>query len=154
MRGESLDVDGGKHLLGWRFEGSLEWARGRRRVRGSLECRLRSPCDRCLVPFDRDVRAEVDQWIVLGQEEQPLDPEESSSALRVDSEGAVLDLADPFRAAVLLEVPIKNLCRGDCRGLCPVCGADRNAADCGCERPRGDPRWDALRGVPFPRNEE
>ena len=142
-------------LVDYRFEGTLVWARGKRRLRVALEGRLRSTCDRCLVPFARDVRAEIDVWLVLGQEERPLDSEESSeAALRVDSEGAMLDLAEPFRAAVLLEVPIKNLCRGECRGLCPVCGADRNAAECGCEPPRGDPRWDALGGVSFPRNEE
>ncbi|MFN8180166.1 MAG: DUF177 domain-containing protein [bacterium] len=155
IQGDSLVVDGELQLLAYRFEGALDWIRGERRLRGSLEGRLRSTCDRCLVPFERELRTEVNVWLVLGQEERPLDPEESEgAALRVDAEGAVLDLAEPFRAAILLEVPIKNLCRGDCRGLCPVCGADRNAAECGCERPRGDPRWDALGGVSFPRNEE
>ena len=58
-----------------------------------------------------------------------------------------VDLAELVRDAVVLELPLAPLCRQDCAGLCPVCGADRNDADCGC-RPVGDPRWatlDALR---------
>ncbi len=70
------------------------------------------------------------------------------------AEDPTLDLGPAFRAAVLLEVPIKNVCRGNCRGLCPVCGADRNTAPCTCETPRGDPRWKALGDVQLPRHEE
>jgi uncharacterized protein len=112
-------------------------------------------CDRCLVAFDRDVRIDVDVLLALGQEARPTEQEESSDVvLRVAPEDLSLDLAEPFRAAVLLDMPIKNLCRGDCRGLCPVCGADRNTTNCTCEPPRGDPRWEALGGLSFPKNEE
>jgi uncharacterized protein len=58
-----------------------------------------------------------------------------------------VDLHDLVRDAVLLELPLAPLCRPDCAGLCPSCGADRNDGDCGC-RPALDPRWatlDALR---------
>jgi uncharacterized protein len=101
------------------------------------------------------VVAEIDLWLVFGQEDAPTDVAEEATegVKRVEADGFV-DLSAPFRTAVLLEVPIKNLCRADCRGLCPVCGADRNAVACGCEPPRGDPRWGALGGVSFPRNEE
>jgi uncharacterized protein len=44
------------------------------------------------------------------------------------------------RDAIVLELPMAPLCRDDCRGLCPQCGADRNEADCGCVAP-ADPRW-------------
>ena len=156
LQGESLEVDGELQLLlDYRFDGSLDWTRGQRRLRGTLGGRFRSTCDRCLVAFDRDVRIDVDVLLALGQEARPTDPEESSEVvLRVAPEDLWLDLAEPFRAAVLLDMPIKNLCRGDCRGLCPVCGADRNTTDCACEPPRGDPRWEALGGLSFPKNEE
>ena len=45
-----------------------------------------------------------------------------------------------MRDAIVLELPMAPLCREDCRGLCPQCGADRNEAECGCVAPR-DPRW-------------
>lgn len=157
LQGETLEVDAELRqlLVDFRFEGTLDWTQGARRVRGALGGRFRSMCDRCLVAFDREVRLDVDVTLAVGQEARPTDPEQSPDVvLRVTPEELSFDLAGPFRAAVLLEVPIKNLCRSDCRGLCPVCGADRNAATCACEPPRGDPRWEALGGLSFPRNEE
>lgn len=45
-----------------------------------------------------------------------------------------------------LELPMKELCRDDCRGLCPQCGADRNAAPCDCTPPP-DERWKTLKTI-------
>jgi uncharacterized protein len=45
-----------------------------------------------------------------------------------------------------LELPMKELCRADCRGLCPQCGADRNAAPCDCTPPP-DERWKTLKTI-------
>ncbi len=57
--------------------------------------------------------------------------------------GDVLDLEPLARDAVLLELPLAPLCRPDCRGLCPQCGANWNENQCACV-PAGDPRWSAL----------
>ncbi len=58
------------------------------------------------------------------------------------------DLVVPFdpyvEEQVQLELPMKALCREDCRGLCPQCGADRNAAPCDCAPP-SDERWQSLK---------
>ncbi len=43
-----------------------------------------------------------------------------------------------------LNIPMKPLCRPDCKGLCPTCGADRNETACSCEEPTADSRWAAL----------
>ena len=51
-----------------------------------------------------------------------------------------IDLGPLVRDAVVLELPMAPLCREDCAGLCPQCGANRNEGDCGCVAPR-DPRW-------------
>ena len=51
-----------------------------------------------------------------------------------------IDLGPLVRDAIVLELPMAPLCREDCRGLCPQCGADRNEGDCGCVAPP-DPRW-------------
>lgn len=45
---------------------------------------------------------------------------------------------------IQMAVPMKPLCREDCRGLCPTCGADRNHGDCDCRSDTIDPRWEAL----------
>ena len=58
-----------------------------------------------------------------------------------------LDLAGWARDAIAESVPALILCREDCAGLCPTCGANRNEVDCGCVPDETDPRWDALRGL-------
>jgi uncharacterized protein len=53
------------------------------------------------------------------------------------------------RDALLLDLPVAPLCRDDCAGLCPSCGADLNRAACNCDLTVPDPRWDALRELTF-----
>jgi uncharacterized protein len=161
--GESLVVDPEQSvtLEDFRFEGELVWSAEDRRVRGSLHGSLVSACDRCLVRFRHDFQVPVEVEVALraepgrragaapDKESVASDAREGESPLRVSPEDPELDLAGPFRRAVLLEVPIKNVCREDCAGLCPVCGANRNETSCGCVTDKRDPRWDALRGITF-----
>ena len=56
-----------------------------------------------------------------------------------------LDLAELATADILLELPTSVLCVESCKGLCPVCGANLNEGDCGCDRSQRDPRLDKLR---------
>jgi uncharacterized protein len=51
-----------------------------------------------------------------------------------------IDLGPLVRDAIVLELPMAPLCRDDCAGLCPQCGADRNEGACQCVAPK-DPRW-------------
>jgi uncharacterized protein len=51
-----------------------------------------------------------------------------------------IDLGPLVRDAIVLDLPMAPLCREDCAGLCPQCGADRNEGPCGCVAPR-DARW-------------
>jgi uncharacterized protein len=51
-----------------------------------------------------------------------------------------IDLGPLVRDAIVLDLPAAPLCREDCQGLCPQCGADRNESECGCVAPK-DPRW-------------
>jgi uncharacterized protein len=116
-------------------------------VRGSLATRMALPCSRCLAP------AEVDVSLELAEEFRPSVPlpggppvdrdPETDPANRLDALHQ-LDLGEVLRQALLLAVPVHALCRPDCRGLCPRCGADLNAGPCGC-RPEPDQRWQALR---------
>ena len=158
LRGESLTVDADldRVLQDFRFDGFVDWIPENRRIHGVLAGTIRSNCDRCLVRFDRDVRVDVDVRLLFREEGGAADedPVEAETAVRLSVEDPTVDLSGPFGASVLLEVPIKNVCREDCRGLCPECGADRNAGECACEPSRGDPRWNALGGLTFPPSEE
>ena len=56
-----------------------------------------------------------------------------------------IDLKEIVREQILLNLPSQALCREDCKGLCPKCGADLNLIDCKCDLDETDPRWAALK---------
>ncbi len=56
-------------------------------------------------------------------------------------------LEDVLREQVLLSLPVRTLCKPDCKGLCPRCGQNRNSQDCSCDEGPSDPRWEALAGL-------
>jgi uncharacterized protein len=62
-------------------------------------------------------------------------------------QGESLLLEDALREQVLLAVPLKTLCREDCKGLCPHCGKNLNESQCSCAEQREDPRWAALKEI-------
>ena len=103
-------------------------------VSGSLGGRFQMRCARCLKPFERDFDVEMTE--LVAREPGPEDDYALAEDLTLDPEPMVRD-------AVGLEMPFAPLCRPDCRGLCEICGGDRNLGECpGHERT--DPRWAAL----------
>lgn len=52
-----------------------------------------------------------------------------------------VDPADVLVPALILQVQMTYLCKEDCKGLCPHCGADRNVTDCDCDKKQIDPRF-------------
>lgn len=127
-------------------------------VRGDVTAALRIPCARCLAPTVHRRRAavtELHRRTVRGpgprgraQDVDGADEvDEGEEYLLVDGDAA-LDLDRMVRDALLLDVPVRVLCRPDCAGLCPVCGRDRNTGPCDHGTPpTGDPRWAALDGL-------
>jgi uncharacterized protein len=95
-------------------------------------------CVRCLRDFDQDLEVEVRELFAL----EPDDAEDEGYAVLPDDR---LPLDTMARDALVLGFPAAPLCRPDCAGLCPVCGADRNADDCGHGGTDPiDPRWAGL----------
>lgn len=56
-----------------------------------------------------------------------------------------IDISNDVREYAMLAIPMKNLCKEDCKGLCPRCGKDLNTEQCSCETEKVDPRWLALK---------
>lgn len=142
-----------------RIEGSLKRHDSFVRLQGTLRGVLESTCDRCLGRFERPVETEMALRIVFGESPAgELESETGVGAERdetfVGSSDEPIDLSDALREAVLLELPIKNLCREDCRGICPRCGANRNLDPCACETAPRDSRWSALREISFPTDDQ
>ena len=89
-------------------------------VRGTVTAQWTAPCARCLTPVTGTIQTHVDELF----EPHPLAGE--TYELEVD----VIDLEPLVRDALLLELPAVPVCRDDCAGLCPQCGADRNTTSC------------------------
>lgn len=107
---------------------------------GQIEGAVKAPCRRCLTETRAGMREEAHVLFSEGAEEDADDPD----VVQLAPGAAELDLREVVREQWLLNAPRYPLCREDCRGLCPKCGADLNAGDCGCPTTT-DSRWDALR---------
>jgi len=119
------------------------------RLNGELATRLELLCARCLEPVAQDVTRKFDLLY------RPLGTDAGNEELSVTVaeaevgyyQGDGLLLEDAIREQVLLAVPLKVVCREDCKGLCPTCGKNRNTEPCSCAPPLGDPRWSALKDI-------
>jgi uncharacterized protein len=115
-------------------------------LRARLSYEQTLSCNRCLKPIVEHAESDVELMILVERLAEP----GGEHALNERDLG-ILYLADerlemdPILIEQLqLNIPMKPLCRADCRGLCPVCGADRNVGACSCEESHVDPRWEAL----------
>lgn len=117
------------------------------RLVGNLSAKLEVSCARCLEPVARDVAREFDllyrpEGVDAGKDEISITQAEAEIGYYT---GLGLLLEDFLREQVLLSVPIKTVCREDCKGLCPHCGKNLNIESCSCKVEQKDPRWDALK---------
>jgi uncharacterized protein len=116
------------------LEVTLEAVEGGVVVAGSVTAPWVGECRRCLVAVSGTATADVEELFVR-------EPEEGEAYPIL---GDHIDLEPLAREAVVLALPLAPLCRPDCAGLCPGCGADLNAGPCACPPAAGDPRWAAL----------
>ena len=115
---------------------------------GWTESEARLECSRCLEPYAVTLRGEIDFSINEVADTDAVDRDEvPDNELIVPAGAGEIDITEPVREALTLELPLKPLCREECRGLCPVCGANRNETTCECKIDRTDSRWDALRDL-------
>lgn len=103
-------------------------------VGGEVRAPWAGACRRCLRGLQGEVVAQVEEVFAA-------DAEEGEAYPLVRNQ---LDLEPLAREAVVLGLPLAPLCAEDCRGLCPVCGADKNELDCGHRSVASDSRWAAL----------
>lgn len=103
-------------------------------VAGEIKTAIRLVCSRCLKEFEHPLAMNFrDFFVKPGKEakEKELKPEDMEVSYL---SGPELDTTELVLSQLSLEVPMQPLCREDCKGLCPKCGADLNLGDCGCER--------------------
>ena len=150
VNGEILSIDPAELTTSpdGRFRAHVEKGdAGSIHVRGHLNLETTGPCARCLSETRLPIDQELDLFFLPESETAAdLDAEEGAELQDRDLvvafyRGDVLDLGATVREQILLAQPMTRLCRPDCRGVCPQCGADRNVTACGCAEvaPKGSP---------------
>jgi uncharacterized protein len=118
-------------------------------VRLSLAASLEGQCARCLADAVLAISDDLmylyySRGLELGKETE-LQSDDGFMPVEIDYWGRTLNLADQVWESLLVLLPVKLLCREDCAGLCPYCGADLNEGPCSCVPGEADPRLEVLR---------
>ncbi|HEV8674794.1 MAG TPA: DUF177 domain-containing protein [Methylomirabilota bacterium] len=126
----------------------IERRSGEVMVTGNYRATVRLQCGRCLEGLTTHVGSDVDLRLLPStgarHEEVELGPDD----LELDFyQGDSLDVGGLLRSETFLALPMKPLCRPDCRGLCPACGGNRNVTACACAAGAADPRLAPLEAL-------
>jgi len=135
-----------QQIVGWvRFTRTPSGVLGDAEVHGTVQM----PCMRCLNPSTQAItvqfrdefhsKIEVNTGI-------PLPKPEEEDPFYI-TENHLVDLGEAIREYALIELPMQPLCKPNCLGICPTCGADRNVEQCGCQDDEGDDRFAALKAL-------
>ncbi|MGC9371750.1 MAG: DUF177 domain-containing protein [Thermovirgaceae bacterium] len=134
----------------FRFNGSLEahanMQRQGERVIADIRVRAQSeaPCSRCLEKTDLALEHEFRYFYNSSSDEEEKAADLDEHTVLIEKEAGTLDISHQVWETLVMAFPEKVLCRPDCKGLCPVCGCNRNRKVCSCEPTEGDPRFAVL----------
>lgn len=127
-----VTIDGAlRHIGGWIIE-----------FKGTLEGAVQMACSRCTKATYVPLHSDITQRYIADRQEN----EFGDNDVEVYQD-EVIDLTDLINSEICMAIPMKVLCRADCKGLCPVCGKDLNEGPCDCSQDETDPRWDALKSL-------
>lgn len=120
---------------------------GEVRIKGHIQAAVEASCDRCLEPARTDIDSGFDLFY-RPAESSPVAEEMEVGEGEIEIgfyEDDRIELEDVLREFVLLALPMQWVCAADCKGICPVCGQNRNVSVCHCAVKPADDRWAALR---------
>jgi len=145
--GEDLEQSSPLHAAG--LAELLARSDGEVRIRGRYTVEMSAECDRCLGRARYTLNAGFDLYyrpvsFIAREEEVEIDEGEAEIGFY---EGGGLELEDILREQVLLALPMQRVCSDVCKGICPVCGMNRNETTCDCRIENTDDRWGALRNL-------
>lgn len=107
------------------------------RVKGEIFTEIEAQCSRCLTGFIQPIMIEFDEEFSRSQNDEDVYP------INED----IIDLEDMVIDNIILSAPVQPLCSEECKGLCPTCGTNLNAASCNCDNEVIDPRFAALKDL-------
>jgi uncharacterized protein len=103
-------------------------------------------CGRCLEIYNLPLYSRL-QFVVQLMDMSPEITNDDDDFEIISKSQAELEIGQRVREAVILNLPFKPLCSDDCKGLCPMCGADLNETPCDCVPDKTDDRWDVLKNL-------
>ena len=122
-------------------------------IDGDIETSVRLPCSRCLQPFENHLKSHFALTCLHratdGREEtEPQEVELSSGDMGiVYFQGEKIHLKYTIQEQVVMAFPFRALCKKDCKGLCPKCGADLNEDLCDCDRSSSPGKFAVLKNL-------
>ncbi len=127
----------------------LPGVEGQVRLQGTISGEVGCECDRCLNPAKFPIDAAFDLFyepaaVVEAGEEIAIQEADTEIGFY---EGEGIELEQVLVEQILLQLPMQRICREDCKGICPVCGSDRNVVNCDCHARPTDDRWAALKNL-------
>ncbi len=111
---------------------------------GTAKARVLTTCVRCLCDTCIPLEAEVEGFYVRPGHDDEFPEEQEVELISDDSN---IDIEPAVMASVVVELPFAPVHDPDCKGICPVCGGDLNATDCGCSQESAPSPFDALKDL-------
>ena len=122
---EAVDFQGAVEFIGpVRFCGSFSCVGQSIEVTGEIRAKLRLMCNRCNEPYERALCLPFSETFSHNSEEEEL---------RIQN-GSLISLSEPILGYILMNLPMERLCKDSCKGVCPVCGVNRNEIPCSCSQ--------------------
>jgi len=103
-------------------------------------------CSRCLANYQHHLEAKLDFLVRVGKDQIRIEHQDQAEQL-IFPGNQFFSLDNLVKEAILLSVPLKPLCSGECKGLCSMCGANLNISSCQCKKEKPDPRWEKLKNL-------
>ena len=122
---------------------------GEIRIKGHLSVKMEAECDRCLARAQFPLETAFDLFYrpseaLAAVEEVAIDEGEAEMGFYV---GLGVELEDVLREQILLSLPMQRVCSAECKGICPVCGGNRNETLCDCRLGPADLGWSSLGNI-------
>lgn len=117
------------------------------RVTGRADITFNTQCDRCLTEVPTSLTLKFDRIVTSPGVASEKDTSEESDDDLSFMEGYQLDAETFVYNEIMLNWPMKILCRPDCKGVCPVCGRNLNDGECGCDTFVPDPRMAVIKDI-------
>ncbi len=114
-------------------------------LNANIKTTIQLHCSCCNTLIDRNIDLSISEIFVTSN-----NTEEDVWVLS----GNIIELNPVVISNIALDIPMKILCKENCKGLCPKCGHDLNMSNCNCDMTEIDPRFEKLKELVFDNNEE